>query len=450
MNITTSCPKIIIDGVFFQIAKFKQSGIGQVWQSLLKQWAMNGFAQHLIVLDRGDTAPRIEGIFYRSIPDYDYQQTGLDAQRLQEICDEQEADLFISTYYTTPLVTPSVFLAYDMIPEIIGCNLEEICWREKYYGISHAVHYISISESTARDLIKFFPHIAPEQVTVAHCGFKAIFSPSTETEIKQFKQKFQLEKPYFLLIGERIGVNGYKNAISFFKAMSKLPNQQEFAVVCVSGSPELEPELATLAEGITTVLLSLDDAELRLAYSGAVAYICTSLYEGFGLPILEAMACGCPVIAGRHSSIPEVGGDAVCYVNQSDEFELINALYKVQDREIRQSLIEGGLRQSQKFSWEKMADIIADVLLITAKDIQSGTIASVSVSPIWSEFRKQQSRLMSIEQELKQAQTLAHKYKTLLAASQREIDSIKTSKFWKLRQKWFDFKKVLGLSDNER
>ena len=116
MNITTNSPKVILDGVFFQIAKFKQSGIGQVWQSLLKQWAINGFAKHLIVLDRGDTAPRIEGIFYRSIPAYDYQQTGLDAQMLQEICDEQEADLFISTYYTTPLVTPSVFLAYDMIP----------------------------------------------------------------------------------------------------------------------------------------------------------------------------------------------------------------------------------------------------------------------------------------------------------------------------------------------
>ena len=443
----TTYPKIIIDGVFFQIAKFKQSGIGQVWQSLLTQWAIHDFAKYLIVLDRDNTAPRIEGIFYCSVAPYDYQQTALDAQMLQQICDAQEADLFISTYYTTPVATPSVFMAYDMIPEIMGCNLEEICWREKHYAISHAVRYLSISQNTARDLIRFFPHIAAEKVTVAHCGYKPIFSPATELEVKQFKQEFNLEKPYFLLIGERIGVNGYKNAISFFKAMSKLANQQEFAVVCVSGSSELEPELATLAEGMTTVLLSLNDEQLKLAYSGAVAYICTSLYEGFGLPILEAMACGCPVIAGRHSSIPEVGGDGVWYIDQSEEFELINALNKVQDSQIRKTLIEQGIQQSQKFSWAKMADIIANVLLTTAKDIQVGS--TPAVSPIWGEFRKQQFLLMSVQQELKQAQALANKYQSLLAASQREIDAMKTSKFWKLRRQWFDFKKAIGLPTNE-
>ena len=138
MNVRKPFPQIVIDGVFFQ---FADSGIAQVWRNLLKCWSENGFYQHLIVLDRAGTAPRIPNIRYRPIPAYDYDKTDIDAQMLQEICDEKRADLFTSTYYTTPLSTPSVFLAHDMIPEVIGADLEEVCWKEKHYGIMHASNF---------------------------------------------------------------------------------------------------------------------------------------------------------------------------------------------------------------------------------------------------------------------------------------------------------------------
>ncbi|WP_442946592.1 hypothetical protein [Nostoc sp. 'Peltigera malacea cyanobiont' DB3992] len=73
---------------------------------------------------------------------------------LQQICDEEEAELFISSYYTTPIETPSVFMAYDMIPEVLGGNLNEPMWREKHNGIKHASAFIAISENTAKDLSK--------------------------------------------------------------------------------------------------------------------------------------------------------------------------------------------------------------------------------------------------------------------------------------------------------
>ena len=102
------------------------------------------------------------------IPAYNYGTADADRQILQQVCDEEGADLFISTYYTTPLSTPSVFMAYDMIPEVLQANLNEQMWREKHHGIRHASAYIAISENTAQDLVKFFPNIALGSVSVAH------------------------------------------------------------------------------------------------------------------------------------------------------------------------------------------------------------------------------------------------------------------------------------------
>ena len=138
-----------------------------MWKSLLEEWVNNGFAKHIIVLDRAGTAPKIPGIRYRAVPPYDYNNTDTEREILQQACDEEAADLFISSYYTTPMTTPSVFMAHDMIPEVMGWNLNNPMWQEKHYGIQHASSYIAISENTANDLVKCFPDISLESVTIA-------------------------------------------------------------------------------------------------------------------------------------------------------------------------------------------------------------------------------------------------------------------------------------------
>ncbi len=475
-------PQIVVDGMFFQVAK---SGIARVWQSLLEEWVANGFAQHVIVLDRDGTAPRIPGVRYRPVRRFDYHQTGSDAQMLQQVCDEKQADLFISTYYTAPLSTPSVFMTYDMIPEMIGANLNEIGWKEKHYGIFHACRYITISESTARDLLKFFPHIPEWAVTVAHCGVPKGFSPAGPEAVEQFKAKFNLSKPYYLLVGDRFGVNGYKNAIFFFRALQEFADKHDIAIVCVGGRPALESELAALAEGVETHVISLDDNDLRTAYSGALALVYPSQYEGFGLPIAEAMACACPVITGRHSSIPEVAGDAACYVADGNIKEMIAALEQVRHPHIRESMVSAGLEQAQHFSWTKMADIVANVLMQTAEKLQHD--AFMQVSPIWNEFRHLQSQIQQSTAPVASVNADTQQLQNELAAAQAQIQStektlketreklkttrqqlqtanqsleetqirlgeaegmifaMKTSKFWKLRSRWFKVKQMLGL-----
>lgn len=185
-------PKFIVDGVFFQLY---QTGIARVWKSLLEEWAANGFTKHIVVLDRGGTAPKIPGIRYRFVANYDYGKTNADREMLQQVCDEEGADLFISSYYTTPLSTPSVFLAHDMIPELMGWNLKHPMWREKHYGIQHAAAYIAVSENTACDLVKVFPNISLESVTVAKNGVEhKIFSPASPEDINRFKTKYGISK----------------------------------------------------------------------------------------------------------------------------------------------------------------------------------------------------------------------------------------------------------------
>ncbi|MBD3563488.1 glycosyltransferase family 4 protein, partial [Planktothrix sp. FACHB-1355] len=308
----------------------------------------------------GGTAPKVTGIKYRLIQPYSYSRTSLDRELLQQICDEENGDLFISTYYTTPISTPSVFMGYDMIPEVLQGNLNEPMWREKHFAIRHASTYITISENTARDLVKFFPDLSPDRVTVAHCGVSSILSPATQAEIDNFKKKYGIAKPYFILVGSR---SGYKNGTLFFQAFGKLHSKQAFDIVCTGFDLEFEDEFRAYTSGSTVYMLTLNDEELKAAYSGAIALVFPSVYEGFGLPVLEALACGCPVITSPNASLPEVAGEAAIYVEYTDVDGMVNALCDVQKPAIRNILITAGFAQAKKFSWTNMASKVRPALI---------------------------------------------------------------------------------------
>ena len=367
--ISSASFKVIVDGVFFQLY---QTGIARVWKSLLEEWANSGFATHIVVLDRAGTAPKIAGIRYRSIPLYDYNNTDADQEMLQQVCDEEGTDLFISSYYTTPTTTPSVFMAYDMIPEVMGWDMDNPMWREKHQGIQHASAYIAISEHTAHDLARCFTDISKESITVAHCGAKSTFYPYKSEDINAFKYKYGITKPYFILVG---GGSGYKNSILFFQAFLQLASSYGFDIVCTGSGGVLVPEFRAYTLGSIVHMLQLSDEELATAYSGAVALVYPSKYEGFGMPIIEAMACGCPVITCPNSSIPEVAGDAAIYIQDDDVNALANALCEVQKPSTRHSLITAGLAQAKNFSWTKMAQTVSSALI-------DATLLSLNINEI--------------------------------------------------------------------
>jgi glycosyltransferase involved in cell wall biosynthesis len=351
---------IVIDGVFFQY--LQDSGIARVWRSHLEEWLKSGFAHRVLFLDRGGAGPCLPGLPTRSIPPWDPDATADDSLLLQRVCDEEGAALFVSTYYTTPIGTPSLMLVYDMIPERLGLDMSAPIWNEKRLAVEHASFYACISENTRRDLLELEPASQGKPAVVVPLGVGNAFRPSADGEIKDFRQKHRLDRSYFLLVGDRRGVGGYKNTELLFRALRGRSEQGGHEVVCVGGHPHIEPELRLAGPKVKVRRLSLSDDELRLAYAGAIALVYPSRYEGFGLPIAEAMACGCPVITTKLASLPEVAGDAALYVDPDDPQSLQKALDAVREPDRHATMVAAGARRISSLRWDRASAAFAAAL----------------------------------------------------------------------------------------
>jgi glycosyltransferase involved in cell wall biosynthesis len=352
-----AAPTIVVDAVFFQ---YFQTGIARVWRSLLAQWAGSEFGGRLCVLDRAGTAPRIDGLRYLDLPRHDLSDLPAERRMLQQVCDEERAALFISSGHSAPERTATVFMAHDMIPELLWPQaLAHPMWLEKHAAIRQARHIVAVSHNTARDLCRLFPEVPAARVTVAHCGVG--FRPPTPARIAAFRKAHGVSRPYFLVVGAR---GDYKNTIAFFRAFEMLGAQRsQLAIVCTGPGAQLDAAYQPFVGPAQVYPLQLDDADLQAAYGGALALVYPSLYEGFGMPVIEAMACACPVVASGAGSLAEVAGDAALRVAPTDHAGLAAAMRAiVQQPALRKRLRAAGLQRAAGFSWRRMADAVRDVL----------------------------------------------------------------------------------------
>jgi glycosyltransferase involved in cell wall biosynthesis len=227
-----------------------------------------------------------------------------------------QPDITHETYFSAkPYLTSGkrrVTTMYDMIHEIYhpGCLTSQF----KRASVERADHVICISHNTKKDLCEMFD-FPPERASVTHLGYQD-FSGFGGFEVPAVLS----EAPYFLYVGHRVG---YKNFTGLLRAFARSPQLvRDFRVVCFGGGSFTEDE-KVLAAGLGLTarhLIHLGGADelLGIAYANAAAFVCPSLYEGFGLPPLEAMSAGCPVLSSNSSSLPEVVGDAALMFEPTD------------------------------------------------------------------------------------------------------------------------------------
>jgi glycosyltransferase involved in cell wall biosynthesis len=377
--------KVVIDGVFFQLAG---TGIARLWSSLLPHLSKCEDLE-LVLLDRGN-APYLMGMEKVAFPSYKMNAgTAADSFLIEKFCKELGADVFSSTYYTTPVTIPSVLVVYDMIPEILGFDLNLRPWQEKQIAINFAVNYACISRSTKLDLERFYPGTS-EHAIVTCCGVdRDIFRPKERSDVERFKAAIGISKPYYLLVGAREEHRNYKNGILAFKAAHRL-RETEIELICAGGEPQIASEfLAELPSNVSARRLYLTDTELACAYSGAEALIFPSRYEGFGMPIVEAMACGCPVITTTNGSLAEVAGDAAILVACDDPDGLASAMSAIRQPAVRRRFIERGRNRAAGYDWELMAKGVHE-LLLTAHE-QGSTPRKKDFFRDWERLRRFQA-----------------------------------------------------------
>jgi glycosyltransferase involved in cell wall biosynthesis len=270
----------------------------------------------------------------------------------EKFAEKQKFDVFHQTYYADINLKKKsghVITVHDFTHENLSSNFSKLdkTAQRKRKAILKADGIICVSESTRNDMMNMYD-VGSKKIKVIYHGNSLKHDVSDPPSI---------ENPYILYVGDRRSYKNFGVIIKLFEINKEL--KTNYKLVCCGGGPFTKDEKELISRtGLTENFIQTEARDRKIAnlYYYASAFIYPSRYEGFGIPMIEAMYYGCPVIASNNSSLPEVGGDAALYFNPDSPEELNEKLNIILNNgDFRSSLKTKGREREKSFSWDKCA-----------------------------------------------------------------------------------------------
>jgi len=341
---------VILDCIIFDLQE--SGGVSRYWTNLICGLAASpsGPRLHLLINEnaRTESALKVTELARKNarLTLHPYKARLLDRVREPVIpAALAERAVFHSSYYRTVQDMPNIVTIHDFTYEnmVGGWHAYAQHWQ-KSQAISRSAAVVCVSESTRLDFKRRFPKYDRAPVDVIHHGIEACFSPDHDRARGG-------PRDFVLFVGRR---DFYKNFWCVTEAL-KHCHDLRLAVIGPPFSAQERGRLDAAIPGRYALCTQVDDARLVELYRRAFALVYPSQYEGFGLPVLEAMACGCPVIALDTSSIPEVVGDGGILLTEAEPELISSALGRIRDESLRAALVDRGIAQAGRFSWTEAA-----------------------------------------------------------------------------------------------
>ena len=273
----------------------------------------------------------------------------------------RRAALYHSTYYLMPYfgLPPTLLTLYDLIPlrfPALSTPRARLLFRwTTTLALRRATHALAISEATRQDFLRTF-RLPPERISTVPLAAAPRFRPQPPQVIEALRRRLGLPPRFVLYLGSN---KPHKNLVRLVEAWAGVegPVRLVIAGAWDARFPQARERAAAL--GLEDRILwpgRVAEEDLPALYAAAESFVFPSLYEGFGLPVLEAMACGTPVACSATSSLPEVAGEAALLFDPTQVEAIREALHRLTtDAELRAALTERGLEQARRFSWERTA-----------------------------------------------------------------------------------------------
>jgi len=296
------------------------------------------------------------------------------------VLQKRQADVFLSTDNFGSLRTscPTVIVCHDLAFKHFPEQVDRLTgWFYNYYVPRYyqkAEHIIAVSDFTRQDIIRQYG-ISPDKVSVACNAAGPAFRPLGPEEVEKVRREYSDGQPYFFYVGS---IHPRKNVARLIRAFDQFKARSGSTVKLLlagrmawkTGEVKQAWERARCKKDIV-FLGYVPEEKLPALLGGALGLTYVSLFEGFGVPLLEAMQAGVPVITSDRSSMPEVAGEAALLVDPEREEEIARAMQQIQkDDRLRNSLIEKGMVQREKYSWERAADVVEAAILTCNTDFR--------------------------------------------------------------------------------